>query len=71
MVPGPVTELLNVAAAAKYLGIPEWKLRQLVKAGRIKIHSWQIRTPNGRGRPSMWFILSDLDKYPKDRLDSA
>jgi excisionase family DNA binding protein len=49
--------VLRTSEASKYLGISEWKLRRLVKAGEISFIS------DGDHTSPLRFLLSDLDAY--------
>lgn len=50
-------EILRTSAASKYLNISPWKLRKLVKEGRISFIS------EGDNTSPIRFLVSDLDAY--------
>jgi microsomal dipeptidase-like Zn-dependent dipeptidase len=50
-------EILRTSAASKYLDVSPWKLRQLVKAGKISFIS------EGDNTSPLRFLVSDLDAY--------
>lgn len=50
-------EILRTSAASKYLNISEWKLRQLVKAGKVSFIS------DGDHTSPLRFLVRDLDAY--------
>jgi len=51
------SKVMRTREAAKYLAISPWKLRQLVKAGKISFIS------EGDHTSPIRFLVSDLDAY--------
>jgi excisionase family DNA binding protein len=58
-------EILRTSAASKYLNITEWKLRQLVKAGKISFIS------DGDRNSPFRFSVRDLDALHREVQDSS
>src|SRR5262245_30337812 len=57
--------LFNLAAAAHYLGISPWSVRELVWAGRLPVV--KIQRPDGTGDMNRVLIdRNDLDRFIED-----